>query len=102
MNLARIGCLQGEREVLTLQEARVKMFQFVFETRRLAITRLTALCILANNDLKMTYFAFFVLFSCFPSFLQPDREVKEKLARIGCLKGETKVLTLPEARLKMF
>ncbi len=50
----------------------------------------------------MTYFAFFALFSGFRSFLLPDREVKFKLARIGCLEGERQVLTLPEARVKMF
>ncbi len=50
----------------------------------------------------MTYFAFFALFSGFRSFLLPDREVKFKLARIGCLDGERRVLTLPEAQVKMF
>ena len=50
----------------------------------------------------LTYFAFFALFSGFRSFQLPDREVKFKLARIGCLEGERQVLTLPEARVKTF
>jgi hypothetical protein len=56
-NLAGIGCLQVERQVLTLPEARVKTFQFVFEMGRLPITRLAALYVLLEPD---PFFEFFL------------------------------------------